>query len=129
MVSCSRWGLVLAGLVLLASAGCGGPKLVPVNGKVTYKGEPITAAEIYFKPDPPGSSGTCLASSVLEEDGTFTMTTYPHGDGVAPGRYKVVLSLGRRTGKALDKYRRADKTPLGVEVPPEGLRDLVFELK
>jgi hypothetical protein len=70
-----------------------------------------------------------MASSVLKEDGTFDLMTYPDRPGVVPGAYKVTLGLGRRPEKELDKYRTADKTPLSVVVPEEGLTDMVIELK
>jgi hypothetical protein len=124
---CLHWLLLLT--CLLGGSGCGGPNLVPVRGKVIYQNEPVTAAEIYFLPDQAKGSTGVMASSILQEDGTFTMRTHPHGDGVIPGAYKVTVSLGRRVGKALDKYRRGDKTPLAIEVPAEGLTDLVLELK
>jgi hypothetical protein len=113
-------------------SGCGAgssePKLAPVQGKVLYKNQAVTAAEVYFLPDArKGNNGT-MASAIVQEDGSFTMTTYPKGEGVSPGAYKVTLGLGRRNQKELAKYRRVETTPLEVEVPEEGLTDLVFEL-
>ena len=119
----------LAALLVLAAAGCGGPKLVPVSGKVQYEdGRPVTAASICFLPDAAKGNGGILATGLLAEDGTFTLRTHPPGKGAMLGSYKVTVSLGRAP-KALLKYTRVQSTPLHVEVPPEGLRDLVFTLR
>ncbi|MGH7173217.1 MAG: hypothetical protein ACRELF_13085, partial [Gemmataceae bacterium] len=75
-----------------------------------------------------GNEGS-MASSVLQVDGSFTLTTHPHGDGVIPGAYKVTLALGRRPEKELNKYRRVETTTLEYTVPAEGLPDLLIELK
>jgi hypothetical protein len=122
-----------AGLLLLLVfvCGCGSDgrtKLAPVKGRVVYKDQGVTAAEIYFLPDAEkGNQGT-MASAILQEDGSFEMVTHPDRKGVAPGAYKVTFGLGRRQEKELDKYRKAETTPYRVEVPEEGLPNKVFDL-
>jgi hypothetical protein len=125
--------LALVGLLALVPAGCGGDgpkaKLAPVRGRVLYKKQPVTAAEIYFLPDASkGNQGT-MASSMLELDGSFTMITAPDREGVMPGAYKVTLGLGRRPEKELAKYRTVQETPLKYSVPDEGLTNLTIELE
>lgn len=121
-------------LLPLALAGCEGgngavAKLAPVKGRVTFKDQGVTAAEIYFLPDADKGNEGKMASSLLQVDGSFTMTTQGQGDGVIPGAYKVTLTLGRRPEKELDKYKNVKTTPLEYTVPPEGLTDLQIELK
>jgi hypothetical protein len=119
-------------LLLVCLAGCRGssrPHLAPVKGRVLFKDEPVTAADIFFIPDASRGNEGSLASSVLQEDGSFTLTTHPHGDGVMPGAYKVTLSLGRRPEKELNKYRQVQTTPLEYTVPAEGFPDLVIKLE
>jgi hypothetical protein len=122
-------------LFLLIAALCGcrgdGPsvKLAPVRGKVVFKGEGVTAASIYFHPDADKGNQGVMGTAILQEDGSFTISTHPRGDGVAPGAYKVTLDLGRRSEKELDKYRKTTTTPLKYDVPEEGLTDLLIELK
>jgi hypothetical protein len=120
------WSVVLVG-------GCAPTvskaKLAPVKGRVVFNGDPVTAADIYFMPNAAKGNEGSMASSVLQTDGSFTLSTHPHGDGVMPGAYKVTLSLGRRPEKELDKYRRLDTTPMEYNVPPEGLTNLVIELE
>jgi hypothetical protein len=130
------WLLKRAGLfalLLVCLCGCRGngpkSKLAPVRGRVLFKDQAVTAAEIYFNPDAGQGNQGSMASSVLQEDGTFTMVTYPDREGVMPGAYKVTLGLGRRPDRELDKYRTLASTPLNVTVPDEGLVDMVIELK
>lgn len=120
----------LVGIICLA--GCqdtAKPKLAPVNGRVVFQDQAMTAADIYFMPDASKGNEGSMASSALQLDGSFTLVTHPHGKGVLPGVYKVTLHMGRRKGKELDKYRQVETTPLEYTVPPEGLPDLLIELK
>jgi hypothetical protein len=117
-------------LLLLLAAGCASrPKTVPVTGKVMHKGEGLTAGSIWFHPagDNPwkGEKPSCQ----LAADGSFIMRTYPHGQGVPPGAYKVTLSpdLAGRVGRP--EYGDPKKTPLSLDVPDGGVADHVFEVK
>ncbi len=131
----TRRGLAVGLLfLLLLLGGCGrgdggGPKLAPVRGRVVFKNKAVTAADIFFLPDAAKGNNGTMATAILQEDGSFTMSTYPRGDGVAPGAYKVTLGLGRRNEPELKKYRTAETTPLKFDVPDAGLEDLVIELK
>lgn len=75
--------LALAGL----SGGCGmqGSRLVPVSGKVTSSGKPLTQGAITFVADGSGST----AAGEIDAAGQYKLSTHKPGDGVAPGSYKV----------------------------------------
>jgi hypothetical protein len=124
-----------AGILFLAFlSGCGssdgsGPKLAPVTGRVIFKNEAVTAAEIYFIPDAEKGNRGEMATAILQADGSFTMETYPKGTGVIPGAYKVKFNLGRRAEKELQPYRDAKTTPLSIDVPEQGIEGYVIELK
>ena len=110
--------------------GCsdGRPELVPVTGRVTMRGQPLTAGAIIFHPDSANSYQDDKPSSVLQLDGSFTMKTYPFGDGVSPGKYKVTLApeLATRIDRA--KYGSEDETPWEIEVPMPGNTHQLFEV-
>jgi hypothetical protein len=86
--------LVADVLVGSACSGCGlrtgallGPT-VPVKGKITYKGKPLTHGEIIFQP----VSGKMFAHGTIKADGTFQLTTDASGDGAVVGAHRVNLS-------------------------------------
>lgn len=114
---------------LLLAAGCGGPKLVPVTGRVLFKGEPLTAGSIWFHPAEGSARPDEKASCQLQLDGSFKMRTYPYGNGVPPGSYKVTLSpeLANRIKRPL--LADPAKTPLAIDVPREGVKGHVIEVQ
>jgi hypothetical protein len=57
------------------------------------------------------------------------MRTYPHGQGVPPGAYKVTLSPELANRIRRPKYADPKTTPLSALVPDAGLTDHVFEVK
>jgi hypothetical protein len=113
-------------------SGCGNPsvpKLVQATGTVTHEGKGLTAGSIYFHPAAENSYKDDNPSSLLQTDGSFTMKTYPFGDGVAPGKYKVTLApqLASRINKP--EYGKVEMTPWEVEVPEGGVQGLMLEVK
>ena len=86
----SMW-LVLASAI--GAGGCGGPTgLVPVSGKVLYRGEPAAGAVVYFhRQAEPGSASGTIPYGVVEEDGTFSLSTDGLGRGARPGSYSVLV--------------------------------------
>jgi hypothetical protein len=117
-------------LALLFVAGCGSrPKLVTVTGKVIHKDKGLTPGSIFFHPTEANEYKGKEPSCLLAADGTFVMRTYPYGNGVPPGDYKVTLSpeLAGRIGQS--NYGDAAKTPWSVTVPDSGLKDHTFEVK
>jgi hypothetical protein len=127
LLRCHR--LCVLALLLPAVFGRGGPNLVPVKGRVVYAdGRPVSAASVVFTPDASQGNNGMLATGLLALDGTFTLRTYPHGDGAMVGAYKVTISLGRAP-RELAKYALLKDTPLRIEVPAEGLKDLELKLE
>ncbi len=108
--------LVCCGLLL----GCGSnpeppefsQKLVPVMGKVTWKGDPLAGATVRFFPPDPGKGGLEPAEATTDEGGNYTLYTMMGSGasqedrtGALPGEYKVLIS----------KIVRPDGSPL----PPD----------
>lgn len=86
----SMW-LVLASAI--GAGGCGSPAgLVPVSGKVLYRGEPAAGAVVYFhRQAEPGSPGGAIPFGIVEDDGTFSLSTEGLGNGARPGQYTVLV--------------------------------------
>jgi hypothetical protein len=98
-------GVVLAGVLGLASSGCGGgtanhPTVYPVTGVVVFKdGTPLNEGAIQFEPQSGGKDATTLGE--IDADGEFTLHTLHQNDnlpGAPEGNYKVTI-LSRRTEK------------------------------
>ncbi len=118
--------LLFAAALAAAVAGCGArPKLAPLAGRVVMAGQAVAAGSVTFYPEGGGDS----AVGTLGADGSFAASTYPHGDGVAPGRYKVVLDSGLAARIKKPLYADPTKTPWSVTVPDAGVSDLVLEVK
>jgi hypothetical protein len=118
-------------LAALAAPGCSGdrPKLVAVTGKVVHKGQPLTAGSIWLHPDAGNPYHGEKPSCQLGLDGAFTMRTYPYGDGVPPGAYRVTLSPELASRIKLPAYGDPARTPWRLDVPDGGIRDYVLEAK
>lgn len=105
---------VLAGVLsvlVLFSGGCGGktrPKIIPVSGKVTYKGQPVSGAVVSFM----GESSPRSAVGKTNEQGEFTLTTYDSNDGAPVGKHAVSISKPVKSaeGDSLDGADSGKKT-------------------
>ncbi|TWT35451.1 hypothetical protein KOR34_03420 [Posidoniimonas corsicana] len=130
---------VLGASVLSASMfmGCGGSRpsfgVVPVEGRVTYDdGTPIPGVAVQFVPQtPPLDAKTVPRPGVagIADDGTIAqVTTYNYGDGLVPGKHKVIVKSktgnGQRTQAVDPKYSSSETTPLMVDTA-----DSPFEIK
>ncbi|MES1213673.1 MAG: hypothetical protein ABUL64_03725 [Singulisphaera sp.] len=76
---------------MLLAAGCGGPKVYPVNGEVLIKpeGKPMPGG-IEFRPL--SGLGEHIARGTIDDAGNFTLETRGLGVGAVPGEYQVILS-------------------------------------
>lgn len=128
--------VVILAAGLAAAAGCGdsGPKLVPVEGRVTLEGKPVQEMLINFQPV--GTNPGTGAHAMTDMDGRFTLSDMRGGDGAYAGEYKVSFypALGRKkegdpsTDVVTDGsksglprlYLDADRSPLRVTIPEGG---------
>src|SRR5437016_1412039 len=89
-----RWTGALA-LLSLSLISCGGVEgLYPVQGKVTYRGEPAAGALVTFQsegPAPTGSDGPLVPTALVGPDGSFSLSCGEAAPGAPPGRYKVLI--------------------------------------
>ena len=85
---------------------------IPVKGKVTFKGKPLTQGEIIFEPDSVGRE----AHGPIASDGSFELTTFKPGDGGLPGTHRVaVTGTSKKDGVPL-KYKNTSSSKTEVEV-------------
>jgi hypothetical protein len=145
----------LAAALAVLGLGCGGGKLVTVEGKVTLDGKPLEGATVLFTPQ--GNQGR-PAQGVTADDGSFRLSTSSE-EGAERGEYKVLVTKttgmlmpgqtapsasdldqqGTRQREEFAKhgfaslrsllpavYADPEKTPLRCRVPPDG--KVVLEL-
>jgi hypothetical protein len=121
---------VLAALLL---GGCepSGPKLVPVSGKVTIDGKPLTIGSIQFVPE-----NARPAYGEIGSDGSFKLKT-DEAEGVVLGQHKVVVTAQETAGteatgesvRYIAPQRYGSPLTTDVTVNIEGPRDdLLIEL-
>jgi hypothetical protein len=121
----------LAALMLVSFWGCGSDTspgagvMVPVKGKVTYKGMPLTQGEVVFEPD-----GGREAYGRIQPDGTFELTTFKKGDGAVRGVHRVGVSGSLKGGKGAVplKYKSPSSSKTEVEVA-DGKTEYAIDLK
>jgi hypothetical protein len=128
----------LSACALLAALGCGGLRIVPVSGKATLDGQPLTRGVISFNPDPAkGNNVRAACTGRIKGDGQYEIFTDDgsHVKKGAPlGWYKVtILSVTPGDDKPLPvnkQYTDPDTTRLSIEVvadPKPGAYDLEFK--
>jgi hypothetical protein len=122
----------LAALIFIPCFGCGsgsGPgagTMVPVKGKVTYKGQPVTTGTVVFEPDDGGRE----AHGDVKSDGTFVLTTFKDSDGAHPGTHRVAVTGAFKVGKVTFpvKYRNPSSSKTLVDVV-EGTNEYAVDFK
>jgi hypothetical protein len=90
-----KWIRFLAPLALAGLVGCGylgRVKLVTVKGTVTLDGKPLAQASVSFLPNPQNAVQTA-GGDVTGPQGNFR-AMYQGRFGLAPGKYKVLVSPG-----------------------------------
>lgn len=88
------WVSVALAVGLLTITGCWGkgevkgrPKVYPISGKVLYKGEPVTGADITFICEEKERS----AFGRTDSQGRFKLTTFAPNDGAVEGKHVVTV--------------------------------------
>jgi hypothetical protein len=121
----------LAAAALCSLQGCGREpldklKLVPVVGKVTVHGAPLTAGTLSFRPDAAkGNTQTYEPAAGIDKEGNYQVKT-ARREGAPPGWYKVMLvsnepidlkdPYGPRKSPIDTKYNALETTDLRLEV-------------
>lgn len=129
-----RAAAVVSALVLLFSiaglAGCGqsGPEMVKVTGRVLLDGTGVTAGSVFFHPAADNAFQDDVPSGQLQLDGTFTVKTFPFGEGVPRGKYKVTLSPELANQLKQPDYASKQLTPWEVDVADSPIAGLELEL-
>lgn len=116
--------------VVGAVVGCsdGRPERLTVSGQVLIDSQPLTYGYVRFVP-----KGARPSTSMLDENGRFTLTCYGNEDGVVPGVHQVEVNAGEPLSStktywhAPKKYARFRTSPLKQEIT-ESTDSLVIDL-
>lgn len=92
LLKLKKTAAMVAGVaLLLVTAGCGSDAeqitTVPVQGRVTWEGEPVTNGTVIFVP----AGGGPPAEGVLDSAGNYQLTTAGNS-GAVPGPHKVMIT-------------------------------------
>jgi hypothetical protein len=140
----TRWrGIaVLAAAWLLLVSGCrsGSTPLAAVQGKVTFRGEPLRGGTIVFTPDASRGTRGELAWAEIQQDGSYTLKT-GEASGVAAGWHRVTVSSTLPPGPPAPghlfsfppsvlptQYRDPRSSGLTCEVKPDRPNTINFQL-
>ena len=114
--------LAVAASVVAALPGCGGESngLVPVSGRVNFKGEPAVGATVSFYPKEASAHSGQVPRAEVASDGSFRLVSGDVGSGAAPGNYAVLVEWRQGplrthrldTARALGKAAAREGKPL-----------------
>ena len=129
--------------LLAAAAGCGkkaGPERVavyPVEGSITFKGQPMPGAVISFHPKAP-QENVPPPRAEINKDGVLKVSTYDGGDGAPEGEYVVTVLWYKlvKNGKDVvagpnvipQKYTSAERSDLTTVIKGPGPNKIEFQL-
>ena len=100
----------------LVGCGDGRPSRVPVSGRVTIDGKPLTAGYIQVCP-----ANQRAATGAIGPDGRFKLTTFDPNDGCVVGKHPVAVGGREDKGSSFlwlapKKYGDINKSGLEVEI-------------
>jgi len=125
-----RGTLVVMGLAaVLAAGGCSEQKFHPTRGKVIVYGVgPLKEGEIRIRPK---KNHSLVATGQIQQDGTFSVSTPGHGEGVLEGDCEVAIVFNSPGGKRPIAERYSDFSTSGLNFtisrPDENY--LMFDVK
>ncbi len=97
MIQCWRRTLLLPAALALLATGCSGPAVSTVKGKVLYNGEPLSGADLEFKPEKDLTLGAFGGQT--DAEGRFEIKLGKGtGQNARPGRFVVLITKGKTLG-------------------------------
>jgi hypothetical protein len=118
----------------LLAAGCGNSAgLVPVSGKVTYKGEAASGAVVYFqRQDSHPSAKELVPFGIVQNDGGFSLSSEGLGSGAPPGNYNVLIEWRDRAENTAVPVKSNGKSDLvkrsRIHAGPDRLKGRYFNV-
>ena len=125
----------IIGLIAVAVIGCGGGTsgVVPVEGTLTYQGQPVEGVSVQFEP----VAGNRPSTGATDASGHFVLIYSIDEDGAEVGKHNVTfdwqpLSENEQPSEAItkivEKHGPEDGAPLEVEIAG-ATSDLVLNIE
>jgi len=113
------------------AAGCGGPNVVPVSGRVTLDGKPVSGVHVGFQPvasagnkNPGGGS-----YAITDADGRFTLRLVEGGgSGAVVGKHRVEITTRTEADNVTDSRVKGPDPKTVVPAKYNRNSDLTFEV-
>lgn len=136
----SRSGFFVGAIVAaLAFAGCSSETQVPVfpvSGKVSFQGKPPVGAQVILHSAGAGAVDGVVPVGTVQQDGSFTITSYEPGDGAPEGQYVALIRWFRLSKDGTPgpnvlpaKYASATATPVKVSVASSPVEIPIITIK
>jgi hypothetical protein len=117
-------------------AGCRGPNVVPVSGRVTLDGQPLTGVVVYFRPATDRSNPGAGSVGTTDSNGYYELRQIqPDRRGAVIGDHLVTIRTDPNDSDSKDPNRKALEekllklaTDLECTIPPGGKSDADFPL-
>lgn len=121
--------VVAAAWLCTACVSCTGDAptsaLYPVQGKITYKGEPAEGAIVSLQPDgdaPLTKQGNSIVPmGIAGVDGSFSISCSGLGDGAPAGKYKVLITWRPNSKIPAAKKLITSKKKRSTDYDPDAL--------
>jgi len=100
--------------VSLPCCSCSGSKeqpVFPVQGKVLFRGKPATGALVIFHPLNRPELEKGMPRAVVQDDGSFAVTTFAAKDGAPAGDYAVSITWKTTSEKIPSRKGRPKRVP------------------
>jgi hypothetical protein len=116
--------------ILIGVSGCGSANFYPVKGKViVYEtGKYLTEGEVRFQPV---SNSSLVATGKIKPNGTFSLETPGHGEGVLEGACRGAVLVPPRNGQPVvaERYRDFDTSELRYTVTARSENYFIIEVR
>lgn len=129
MKNATRFYHLVALALTVACLGCSEPKFYPTRGKIILYGVgPLTEGEVRFRPV---SKPALVASGKIQKDGTFSVSTPDHGEGVLEGDCEVAIFIEPKNGKRVihERYGDYSTSDLRYTIAPRDENYFMFDVK
>jgi hypothetical protein len=124
-----RYFFAVAIAAALIFPGCSEPKFYPVRGKIViFAVGPLTEGEIHFRPL---ARPSLVATGQIQKDGSFSMATPGHGDGVLVGDCQVEIVVNPGSGKRpiAERYSSYSTSGLNYTITPRDENYFILDVK